>query len=87
MKGKIEIRGLGGSYGMEKLILYKMKKKMGKPTIITKTFPKNDNSWNLEVKNFFDTIDKKTKVVSDLNNAIENMKIINRSYKNYYDNN
>ncbi len=60
---------------------------MGKPTIITKTFPKNDNSWNLEVKNFFDTIDKKTKVVSDLNNAIENMKIINRSYKNYYDNN
>ncbi len=29
MKGKIEIRGLGGSYGMEKLILYKMKKKNG----------------------------------------------------------
>ena len=29
--GKIEITGLGKSYGEEKLILYKMSKKMGKP--------------------------------------------------------
>ena len=30
--GKIEINGLGKSYGEEKLILYKMSKKMGIPT-------------------------------------------------------
>ena len=29
--GKIEINGLGKSYGEEKLIFYKMLKKMGKP--------------------------------------------------------
>ena len=81
--GKLELSGLGGSYGEEKLIFYKMKKRMGKPSIYEWFFPKNDNSWKLEVDDFFRKIENNKKVFSDLNNSIENMKIINKSYKNY----
>ena len=81
--GKIEISGLGGSYGTEKLIFYKMKKKMGKPNIYKWSFPENDNSWRLEVEDFITKLDKKKQIISDLYNSIENMKIIDKSYKNY----
>ena len=81
--GKLELSGLGGSYGVEKLIFYKMKKRMGKPSVNEWIFPKNDNSWKLEVDDFFKKIKNNKKVYSDLNNSIENMKIIYKSYKNY----
>ena len=45
----------------------------------------NDNSWKLEVDDFFKKIKNNKKVYSDLNNSIENMKIIYKSYKNCYD--
>ena len=46
--GKIEINGLGKSYGDEKLIIYKMLKKMGKPLKKEFKFKKKDHSWRRE---------------------------------------
>ena len=59
-KGKILISGKGGSYGQERLILYKMKKKMGKPSVKEYIFNENNNnSWEKEINNFYKRIKKK----------------------------
>jgi predicted dehydrogenase len=60
--GKLQIIGLGGSYGTETLKFFKMKKKMGPPRNIIYKFPGKDISWKLEQNNFFDIILKKTKI-------------------------
>ena len=53
---KIHIDGLGRSYGKEKLILYKMSKKMGPPKVIEYNFPDEDLSWKRECDVFFKKI-------------------------------
>jgi predicted dehydrogenase len=46
--GKLEISGLGGSYGTERLAFYKMSPEMGPPETIIWEFPMADNSWEVE---------------------------------------
>ena len=81
-KGKLEIRGLGGSYGKEKLLFYKMSKNLGKPKIKIWNFPsKTDLSWKSELSEFVKCIKFNKKVSCSLIDAYENMKIINKCYK------
>src|SRR6185436_5139905 len=47
---KLEVSGLGGSYGVEKLTLYKMLPQMGPPDITVWEFPQPDRSWQLELE-------------------------------------
>ena len=76
-KGKIEISGLGGSYGKESLTLYKMKKSMGIPSKKIWKFQNNkDNSWKQEINTFFSEIKNNKKSSCGLEEAYENMKII-----------
>ena len=81
--GKIEINGLGGSYGKEKLYFYKMSKKFGKPKLKVYHFnSKIDLSWKKELFDFIKAINLKKKVKCGLNDAYKNMEIIESSYKN-----
>ena len=79
--GKIEINGLGKSYGEEKLILYKMSKKMGKPKKKEYKFSKKDLSWKKELNEFYLDIIKKRKPNPNLDDIYKNLKIINSIYK------
>jgi len=79
--GKIEINGLGKSYGEEKLILYKMTKKMGKPIKKEYKFSKKDFSWKKELEEFYLDIIKKRKPNPNLNDVYKNLQIINNIYK------
>lgn len=79
--GKIEINGLGKSYGNEKLILYRMSKKMGKPLIKEYKFSKKDLSWKKELEEFYLDITKKRKSSPNLNDIYKNLQIINNIYK------
>ena len=54
--GKLDLSGLGGSYGLEKITLYKMLPEMGPPKTISWEYPMNDNSWELEINDFFENI-------------------------------
>jgi predicted dehydrogenase len=54
--GKLEISGLGGSYGTEMLTLYKMLPQMGPPETTTWEYPMADDSWEAEVADFCDDI-------------------------------
>jgi len=42
---KVEIRGLGGSYGPERLLLYEMQPEMGPPPVTSWEWPGPDRSW------------------------------------------
>ena len=80
--GKIEINGLGKSYGSESLTYYKMSKKMGIPKKTLFTFKQNPNySWNYELKEFYKDISKKRIPRPGILEAYENLKIINSIYR------
>ncbi len=81
--GKLEISGLGRSYGIEKILFYKMKKKMGIPTLKSWVFnEKKDFSWNREISDFYKLILNKNFKLNQkkLTENIENMKILNKIY-------
>jgi hypothetical protein len=46
--GKLAIDGLGGSYGVERLVHYQMKPEMGPPDSTVWEYPGGDGSWALE---------------------------------------
>lgn len=79
--GKLEINGLGGSYGTEKLTYYKMLPEMGPPETFSWEYPMADNSWLTEFENFISDIRNDRKCIPGLRDAIENLKIINKIYK------
>ena len=43
--GKLQVDGLGGSYGPERLTFYKMKPEMGPPDTTVWDYPGDDRSW------------------------------------------
>jgi predicted dehydrogenase len=54
--GKLEITGLGGSYGTERLTFYGMSAAMGPPDTTTWEYPMADDSWEIEFSEFLDDI-------------------------------
>ncbi len=80
--GKLDINGMGGSYGQEQLTLYKMSKKMGIPKQRKWRFKFKDISWKTEINDFYDDIIYNRKPKVNLNDAYQNLKIINKIYKN-----
>ena len=79
--GKLEINGLGGSYGTEKIIYYKMLPEMGPPETYYWEYPMPDNSWEIEFNEFIKDIVDERKSIPGIQDAIENLKIINKIYK------
>jgi predicted dehydrogenase len=54
--GKLEISGLGGSYGVERLAWYKMSPEMGPPETFAWEYPMADDSWEAECAAFLEDI-------------------------------
>jgi predicted dehydrogenase len=54
--GKLEINGLGGSYGPERLAFYQMLPEMGPPPTTIWEFPMADDSWQAEFLDFLEDI-------------------------------
>ncbi|MFB3892148.1 MAG: Gfo/Idh/MocA family protein [Phycisphaerae bacterium] len=54
--GKLDISGLGGSYGTERLTFYRMLPEMGPPETTSWEYPMGDRSWSLELEEFLDDI-------------------------------
>ena len=50
--GKIDIQGLGGSYGLERLVFYRMLPQMGPPETTIWEYPGEDLSWQEELRDF-----------------------------------
>lgn len=54
--GKLEISGLGGSYGTERLTFYRMSCEMGPPQTTVWEYPMPDDSWQVEFAEFAEDI-------------------------------
>jgi predicted dehydrogenase len=54
--GKLEISGLGGSYGVERLTWHKMAPQMGPPETLVWDYPEADDSWEAEWAAFLEDI-------------------------------
>jgi predicted dehydrogenase len=50
--GKLDIQGLGGSYGVERLAFYRMLPQMGPPETTIWEYPGEDRSWQSEMLDF-----------------------------------
>jgi len=79
-EGKLQIDGLGGSYGVEKLTHYRMKPEMGPPDVETWEFPQPDESWTLEFQEFVRAVAEKREPSGNLADAQAAFKIIETVY-------
>ncbi len=79
-KGKLQIDGIGGSYGTERLTLYQMLPQMGPPKTTIWEYPFPDNSWKTEFEEFEQAIVEDKPVHPDPVDAREALKIVARVY-------
>lgn len=78
--GKIEIAGLGKSYGLETVTLHKMRQIMGPPSTESWTFPEIDHSWRLELEDFINDLITDSKFSDNIESSIEVLKVIHEIY-------
>jgi predicted dehydrogenase len=79
--GKLDLNGLGGSYGIERLTWYKMLPEMGPPETCSWEYPMADNSWNVETETFLDDIRAGRADSCGLEDAIAALKVVETIYQ------
>ena len=57
-RGKLQVDGLGGSYGVERLTCYQMRPELGPPDTVAWEFPGEDRSWQIEFAEFAASIER-----------------------------
>ena len=80
-EGKLQIDGLGGSYGTERLAWYKMLPQMGPPETTVWEYPMGDNSWEVEMEEFLDDIRLGRQPAAGLRDAIAALKVVDTIYQ------
>ena len=78
---KLDIFGLGGSYGPERLTYYKMLPDMKPPEATTWEYPTSDDSWALELDEFYEDIRLNREPSAGLQDACAALRVIERIYK------
>lgn len=80
-QGKLEISGLGGSYGTERLAYYHMLPQMGPPETTMWEYPMADDSWGVEFAEFLEDIRLARQPAVGLDAAIAVLRVIEDIYK------
>ena len=79
--GKLEVFGLGGSYGTERLTYHKMLPEMGPPETTIWEYPMPDNSWAVELAEFYEDIRADRVPSPGLLDAFATLKVIEKIYQ------
>jgi len=79
--GKLDIQGLGGSYGLERLTYYKMLAQMGPPETCAWEYPMVDNSWEVETADFLAAIKHQRPASVSLEDAYAALVVVDQIYK------
>ena len=79
--GKLQIEGLGGSYGPERLSYYKMLPQMGPPETTVWEFPTADDSWETETAEFLEDIRLQRRPAAGLSDAVAALEIVEKIYR------
>jgi predicted dehydrogenase len=75
-RAKIEVNGLGGSYGPERVTLYEMQPSMGPPPATTWESPPNDLSWHYELVDVLSALEGRAAVGASIDDAIATLSLI-----------
>jgi len=79
--GKLQIDGLGGSYGEERLSFYRMLPEMGPPETSTWNYPGPDKSWEVEFASFIHSIQAGKPLCGDLEDAYKALSVVDKIYR------
>lgn len=79
--GKLDIFGLGGSYGTERITLYAMQPEMGPPPTTIWEFPMADRSWEKEFAEFVEDIRKNRQPAASIADARAAWRVVKRIYE------
>jgi predicted dehydrogenase len=79
--GKLEVRGLGGSYGIERLTHYRMLPQMGPPETASWEYPMGDTSWAVEFAEFVEDVRLRREPAASLHDAQAALRIVERLYE------
>jgi predicted dehydrogenase len=81
-RAKVEIAGLGGSYGVERLTLYEMGPELGPPDTTSWEWPRGDDSWIKETDDVTRSLAGDAGAFgADIEDAIEALKIVEEAYR------
>lgn len=78
--GKLQIDGLGGSYGVERLTYYRMLPQMGPPETTIWEYPGADTSWTAEFAHFADCVRAGSEPCGSLRDAHAALSIVHGVY-------
>src|SRR5262249_22970606 len=79
--GKLQVDGLGGSYGVERLSFYRMLQQMGPPETTIWEYPGEDTSWQAEFMYTLHCIQERRPADGSLEDALAALDIIQRLYE------
>ena len=79
--GKLDLSGLGGSYGVEKITWYRMLPEMGPPETTSWEYPMGDDSWAVEMAEFFEDIRLDREPSAGLRDAQAALKVVESIYR------
>ena len=78
---KLEVSGLGGSYGLERLSYYRMLPEMGPPETTTWEYPMADDSWSVESAEFLEDIRLHRQPSAGLSDALAALRVVEAIYQ------
>ena len=81
LRGKLEINGLGNSYGVERLAFYRMSPQMGPPETTIWEYPMPDDSWEMELAAFSEDIRLGRQPDAGLRDAQAALQVVERIYE------
>jgi predicted dehydrogenase len=79
--GKLQIDGLGGSYGTERLTYYRMLPEMGPPETTSWEFPSADASWGSELGSFAESVESSSEPCGSLRDGLANLEVVEALYR------
>jgi len=79
--GKLDIQGLGGSYGVERIAFYRMLPRMGPPETTIWEYPGEDHSWRLELNDFDQAIRSGKSCGASLSDAKAALQVVESIYQ------
>ncbi len=78
---KLQIDGLGGSYGLERLSYYRMLPEMGPPDTTIFEFPRGDDSWAKEMQAFIVDLRERRVPVPGIPEGKAALRVVEALYK------
>jgi predicted dehydrogenase len=79
--GKLQVDGLGGSYGVERLTVYRMGPELGPPEASVREFPGEDASWRDEIEDLRTRIAERRPALCGLEDARAALAIAETVYR------